>query len=468
MKRKLPALLSGVLLLGITACTGGTYDGYVHAECDPTVTTADGKVTVCRSTEKPLPTATVTVTPSQTATPTPTVTPTPTPTVTPTVTPTPTPTPTPTAACGTAANPGALSLPSGDQRRFMHGMDIVKHDGKWMVVYSSNNYPPTSPSGDWIHNVFYSYVDACNAAATFAAKTLWAATNAQEPASAAVNSSGRVAVTVEDAAINPETLDQTVRLWGPGLTALKGTTQLMPPQGGHSGHVAAVGSRFGVAFSDGWVDGGGVDGLGTGEKVFFRGFDENGNTGVLTEVGSQRDWWPVIAGSDESYLQVWQRYGTAGTGGGKVMGAIIGTDGHILKPAFDIFPNNKYYYHDVQWIPSIQRYLVVGSQNSTTNAGVAVLLDKAGNVVSTKSGLPNTIREGQTVVNDAGTKAVYPGGTGAVVLDVTATGVTLAKQVPLSWNWSYMGTDGVFADAGTVVFATGTQQGVKFLNVKIG
>jgi hypothetical protein len=285
-----------------------------------------------------------------------------------------------------------------------------------------------------------------------------------------VNSGGKLTVTVEDAAINPETLDQTFRQYAPtGPTQTKATTQLMPPQGGHSGHVAAAGSRFGVAFSDGWVDGGGVEGNGTGEKVFFRGFDENGNQGVLTELGSQRDWWPVIAGSDDSYLQVWQRYGgTPGYGGGKVMGAIVGTDGHILKPAFEIFGNDKYYYHDVQWIPSIQRYLVVGSQNTTTNAGIAVLLDKAGNVISTKAGLPNTIREGQTVINDAGTKAVYPGGTGAVVLDVTAAGVNLAKQVPLTWNWTYMGTDGVFADADSVVFATGTQQGVKFLNVHIG
>jgi hypothetical protein len=358
-----------------------------------------------------------------------------------------------------------------DQREYMHGMDIVKHDGKWMVTFSANNYPPTQPSGDWIHNVYYSYIDACNAAATFAAKSLWTAANAQEPASSAVNTSGRLAVTVEDASINPQTLDQTFRLYGAtGPTQIKGTTQLMPPQGGHSGHVAAAGSRFGVSFSDGWIDGGGVDNLGTGDDVFFRAFDENGNLAPITNtaVGSNRDWWPIIAGSDDSFLQVWQRYGGAGTGGGKVMGAIIGTDGHIIKPAFDIFTNDKYYYHDVQWIPAIQRYLVVGSQNTTTNAGIAVLLDKAGNVVSTKANLPNTIREGQTVVNDAGTKAVYPGGTGAVVLDVTATGVTLAKQVPLSWNWTYMGTDGVFADDTTVLFATGTQQGVKFLNAKIG
>jgi hypothetical protein len=354
----------------------------------------------------------------------------------------------------------------------MHGMDIVKHNGKTRVIFSANQYPPVQPSGDWVHNVFQTVIDPCNAAATASVSVLWSAANAQEPASSAVNSNGKLSVTVEDAALNPQTLDQTFRIWDQALVQTKGTTQLMPPQGGHSGHVAASGARFGVSFSDGWVDGGGVDNNGTGDDIFFRTYDETGAMSALTNTAvgtANRDWWPIVAGSDTNFLQVWQRYGgTPGTGGGKVMGAIISPTGQIVKPAFDIFTNDKYYYHDVQYVPQIGMYLVVGSLNQASNAGVAYLIDKAGNVVYGLTGLPNTIREGQTVISDDGTKAVYPGGPGAVVLDLTATQIFMNKTVALNWNYDYMGTDGVFADPTHVVFATGTQQGVKFLNVNIG
>ena len=488
-KRRVAAVIAAATL-ALTGCAGGSFTGYVEASCAPT--DASG-VTVCSTTQKPIPTATATVTetvpgPTETVTvPGPTVTvtvtpepapttaaPTPTETTVPTSSPTATPTQTtepvaPPATCTTAAPANGTSTPpSGDQREYVHGVEVVKHNGQNMVVYARNRTP--LPSGDWEHDIFYSYFDACNAAATFAQKSLVSARLAQEPASAAVNTDGRLNITAEDQQYSAD-LDQTFGIWGPAMEAVKPYGQrLMSPQGGHSGHVAASGRNFGISFSDGWVDGGGVDNLGTGDDVFFRAMDSAGNLMPITNtaVGTSRDWWPIVAGSDTNYLQVWQRYGTAGTGGGTVMGAIIDGTGKVIKAAFPIFTNNKYYYHDVQYIPQTGQFLVTGSQNSTTNAGIAVLVDKAGTVVATKSGLPNTVREGQTVLSDDGKTAVYPGGTGAVVLNLTATGITLQKQVPLTGiTWSYMGTDGVFADPTRVVFATGTTTGIKFINVPL-
>lgn len=66
MIRKTLGLAVAVILLLLTACSQpNMYNGYVHAECDPT----SGGKTNCRVTEKPLLTATVTVTPSPTSTP---------------------------------------------------------------------------------------------------------------------------------------------------------------------------------------------------------------------------------------------------------------------------------------------------------------------------------------------------------------------------------------------------------------
>lgn len=91
--RKILAPLAALALM-LTGCAGGTFDGYVHAECSPTTESAAGDVTTCSVTEKPVPTETVTSTATATVTvpgPTTTVTvPGPTTTVTQTVTPSPT------------------------------------------------------------------------------------------------------------------------------------------------------------------------------------------------------------------------------------------------------------------------------------------------------------------------------------------------------------------------------------------
>lgn len=88
--KKLYAALAGLALLLTGCAVPQTYDGYVHAECGTPTQQAEGEVTNCSVTEKPLPTSTATVTQDV---PGPTVTqtvPGPTVTVTQTVTPTPT------------------------------------------------------------------------------------------------------------------------------------------------------------------------------------------------------------------------------------------------------------------------------------------------------------------------------------------------------------------------------------------
>lgn len=107
MKAKIAAVL-GAAVLALSGCSGGTFDGYVHAECDPTTT---ANVTTCSVTQKPIPTETVTVT--ATPTPTATATPTPAPTATATPTPTPTATATPTPTPTATTTPAAWWKPTG-------------------------------------------------------------------------------------------------------------------------------------------------------------------------------------------------------------------------------------------------------------------------------------------------------------------------------------------------------------------
>lgn len=372
------------------------------------------------------------------------------------------------AALPPADNPPAEPLPPEDidHREYMHGVELVRYGGRDMLVFASNQYPPTSPPGEWEHDLFYSYIDPLDPRGSFDAKRLVSAPTAQEPASAAVNASGRLMVTAEDAQ-HSEYLDQTFGIWGPSLgPAVPYGAKLMPPQGGHSGHVAASGDKFLVSFSDGWIDGGGVDDLGTGDDVFGRVVNQDGTLGGMVDTAAgaaSRDWWPIVAGSDSNWLQVWQRYGSAGTGGGTVIGAVIDRDGRKVRET-SLYGNNRYYYYDVQYIPAIGRYLVVGSQNTVGNNGVAVLVDKAGVVVASKAGLPGTIREAQTVISADGRTAVYAvPDLGAAVLELSADSIMLRKTVAIDWDWDYMGTDGIFVGQSRVVFATGTQRGIRFI-----
>ena len=77
---------------------------------------------------------------------------------------------------------------------------------------------------------------------------------------------------------NPD-INQHAGLWDADLNPLVGYPMTVRT-GGHSGHVAALGSRFLVAYSEGWIDGGGVDNLGTGDDVWARVINDDGQVSV--------------------------------------------------------------------------------------------------------------------------------------------------------------------------------------------
>jgi len=365
--------------------------------------------------------------------------------------------------------------PNVDSRAYMHGVNLVQVGDKSLLVFSSNKYPTTLPTGEWMHDIYYSWINPSDPQGSMDVQTLVNDNTAQEPASVAVNKNGVIAVTAEDAQFS-ENLDQTYGIWNSDLSVKKDYgVQLMNPNGGHSGHIAASGDKFLTTFCDGWIDGGGVDNLGTGDDLYYTIINEDGSKGVLMETKvdpNSRDWWPVVAGADttasnpdSNWLQVWQKYGTAGEGGGTVWGAITTTDG--IQTPFQITDNNKYYYYDVCYVPSIQRYLVTGSR---MDGGFAALIDKNGNIKDIETELPFTGREVRTITRQVGNKvvAVYPAlPNGFAVMNIENDSITLDKIISGDVNWDYMGTDGMFTSDTTAFFATGTKDGIKFVNVDL-
>src|SRR5205823_12362083 len=111
--------------------------------------------------------------------------------------------------------------------------------------------------------------------------------------------------------------------------------------------------------------------------------------------------WPVVAASDRNWLTVWQRYPSA-----TLQAALIGADGQIQK-TLQITDGIKYYVYNVSYLPSLKRYAVFGTRG---DGGFVSLLDTDGNIITTVTGLPATVRESKLIAAGRGrvVTAVYP------------------------------------------------------------
>jgi hypothetical protein len=228
--------------------------------------------------------------------------------------------------------------------------------------------------------------------------------------------------------------------------------------------------KFLVAYCTGWVEGGGVDNLGTGDDVWAKIVTPAGEVGERIDVSVQdgmRDWWPLVAGSDRNWLVVWQRYeGDDRDPACTVHAAIVGPSGRV-QARTEIMAHAKPYYYNVSYVPALGAYAVWGSQKT---GGFLVLVDRQGQIVNAKRQLPPTVRESKLVSSPASKpgKAVvaYPVfGGGAAVLEMTRDSIAVVKQVRGEYRWDYIGTDGYFVNPDKAVFASLSRNGVQFVTV---
>jgi hypothetical protein len=166
----------------------------------------------------------------------------------------------------------------GDHRAWQHGVNLVKVGEKLLLVWGSAGNPPRpNLGGPWPHDVYYAWLDdpAAAGGAPVEPQVLVSRPEAQEPPSVAVNSRGTVLMTTED---GNGSINQQAGLWGSSLGVLR-RYPFTIKRGGHSGHAAALGDRFLVAYGEGWAEGGGWRGLGTGRHVFARVVGDTGTLG---------------------------------------------------------------------------------------------------------------------------------------------------------------------------------------------
>ena len=85
-------------------------------------------------------------------------------------------------------------------------------------------------------------------------------------------------------------------------------------------------------------------------------------------------------------------------------------------------------------------------------------------IVANGPRLPGTVREAQTAIraNSNGSVTVIapsnPGG--AMILNITKSGVALAGTIPDKYQWDYTGTAGIFLNGHTAYFVSLSRSGI--------
>ncbi|WP_080424952.1 hypothetical protein [Burkholderia ubonensis] len=364
-----------------------------------------------------------------------------------------------TARHKAAPRPSAQRKDTGDPRRFMHGIGVADAgNGKRWIFFSSSGLPPRGAlaNGNWPHDVYVGEWSPGSARITHV-RTFISRPEAQEPVSVAQNDRGDLFVTFEDGWNAPQEVSQRYGVYRRDLKPVKPYPNDVE-SGGHSGHVAAVGERFVVFYSADWVDGGGVDNLGTGGGVYLKTYDAAGR--LLNHVPvapHSREWWPVIAGSPRNALLVWQKF-IEGSTDATLEYAMFDPVTAKLDKLGRLNDAIRYYVYSSAYVPAIDRFVVVTT--TADQRGVAMLIAPDGRRTALRDCLPATVRESGIAV--AGPNAYVPTHDGRLLtLALAPAEITVrgAQRSPIPW-----GTTGIAAfpaNDTTLHFVSLTPSGVR-------
>ncbi|MEA3118647.1 MAG: hypothetical protein QOI13_1917 [Paraburkholderia sp.] len=350
-------------------------------------------------------------------------------------------------------------VPNGDLRAYMHGIGVTTDAGGVSTVFfSSSGLPPggAGPDRNWTHDVYIAHWTP-QQAKLGKAKVFISRPEAQEPVSVAQNDAGRVMVTFEDGWNTPDQVSQRYGIYTASLKDVHPYPNDVQP-GGHSGHVAAVGSRFVVFFSNDWIDGGGVDNLGTGDGVYVKTYDESGTLLRSVDVArNKREWWPMIAGSPTHALLLWQQY-VSGETYARLKVASFNPEDGTLGEVRVIAPRLRYYTYAAAFVPSIDRFVVIAT--GADGKGFAQLIDESGATTATLACMPGSVRE--SAITIVGDRAFTPSQDGRLLhLRLTPSSIELTGTQPSPIKWTYEGSVGLVRSSTRLHWVALTPKGLR-------
>lgn len=354
--------------------------------------------------------------------------------------------------------------PAGDMRRFMHGIATVPGPtaGEAYVFFSKANPDEDLPvpGGSWTHDVYVARWDGETGRLGEASRFI-SRPEAQEPASAARNAAGNIMITFEDGWQAPHTVTQRYGVYGDKLDPVKAYPNEVEP-GGHSGHAAAVADDFIVFYSDGWIEGGGEQDLGSGHGVYAKVYDTLGQERLdIDIVHAQRAWWPRLAGGTSKALLIWQEL-MPNEKDARLKAAVLDPRSGTVGPHLVLHDEINFYHYDVAWMPAIERFLVVGSADDN---GFAKLISEEGEVTASLACMPATVREASIAVDDGKSQAYTPAADGRL-LQFSARGDSLSLAGTLTAldrpyvRWRTTGSLGLFGSESTLHWLSLTEKGL--------
>jgi len=360
-----------------------------------------------------------------------------------------------------------------DSREYQHGINFLKKsNGDYVLIWSSSGGALLPKSDDENikrqHDIYYSLIDSHNPKIN--ARKLISSPFAQESVSSAINKDGNIFVTMNDFWNTKNEVFQTYGVYKENMKKVK-SYQKIVHEGGHSGHVSSTGDKFSVLFSDKWINGGGINDLGTGDDILMNIYDTNGD--LINEVnivaGSEtRDWWPLIASSKDNNILLWQRF-VDNKDFAKLMFAIYNPDGYFEKKVSVLKENTRFYVYSVEFLEEIDRFLVLGE--TSDNKGFAILLSTTGDIIAQDYNLTPIIREAHFAtksLNKNEVKVVYPAKKDKIAtLSISSNNIVSEGVISVGYEWDISGTDGIFLDNNDLYFVSLSSEGLKELQVRI-
>ncbi|MGM3274493.1 hypothetical protein [Ralstonia sp. 24A2] len=365
----------------------------------------------------------------------------------------------------TLAVPTLALAGTPDPRQYMHGIGAVPATtaNTFNVFFSASGLPPRGAdrNGSWPHDVYVAQWHA-DTGVLDAPRIFIQKPEAQEPVTVARNRAGQVMVSFEDGWNTTENVTQRFGLYNTALRPIKPYPQQVE-SGGHSGHITAVGDRFVVFYSDGWINGGGVDNLGSGNGVYVKVYDGRGRRLHDVNIADERrEWWPMVAGGSTHALLAWQQFVPGQTEANLKIAIFDPVSGRVTGEQV-LHKHLQYYTYSVTWLPAVERFLLVGVAKGN---GFADLIDSTGKVRASISCMPATVREASIAVNQS--TAYTPAADGRLLQfqagpdSLTLSG-TLMNADGKTVQWRPVGSIGLLRTSGSLDWLSLTEKGLEQL-----
>ena len=338
--------------------------------------------------------------------------------------------------------------PTEDLRYYAHGVSIVENSVLW-----SEKSDEERESG-WTHDIYKKEIGQTQV------ETLVSNPEAQEPVSAS-STEETIIITYEDGYDTANNVAQRYKLYNDNWELLHEGTLL---EGGHSGHVGSTNTHHVIFWSHDWVNGGGVNELGTGKEVIVSAISNEGEP--LHEINlsqaDERVSWPMLATSDDNALLVWQHFNDEATEAALHFAVYNTATNSLTVAPSELLPQVDFYTYSISYVQATEQYVVAAQ---TKKGGTLLLLSKDGELID-QIDAPDLVREANPAVQE--NTLVFPQMPNSYfTVQVSDDQLQLQSSGELEVKWGTSGTTGMFLDAQHIYFATLNKEGLEEITVEI-